>query len=108
MLMVFLSFSCRENDQKGDKTKSKKKMALFFSTFLSSFGLPEKVLTGVFELPLLRNAQKRHTQNSKKKRQKKAPTYYLPSFSGYLSDLFQISNIEYTSLSTFSFQLNCS
>jgi hypothetical protein len=37
---------------------------------------PKKVLNGVFELPLLRNAQKCHKKISKlKKKEKRVPTY---------------------------------
>jgi hypothetical protein len=53
--------------------------------FLNFFGqkpkafdmnFPQEVLFGVFELPLLRNAQKRHKKNlKKKKKREKAPTY---------------------------------
>jgi hypothetical protein len=49
---------------------------------------PQKVFYGVFELPLLRNAQKRH---KKKKKKKKVPTY--PS----------LSSARYTSLSILFF-----
>jgi hypothetical protein len=44
--------------------------------------LPQKVFYGVFELPLLRNAQKRHKQNLKIKK-KKLPT----PFGGHLPDI---------------------
>jgi hypothetical protein len=45
---------------------------------------PKKALYGVFELPLLRNAQKRH---NKKVTQKKTNKYLPTSFSGYLADV---------------------
>jgi hypothetical protein len=44
---------------------------------------PQKVLYGVFELPLLRNAQKRHKKISKIKKKKYLPT----PFSGHLPDI---------------------
>jgi hypothetical protein len=45
---------------------------------------PKKVFNGVFELPLLRNAQQCHKQTSKK-RKKKRRCHGTP-FSGYLPD----------------------
>jgi hypothetical protein len=66
-------------------------MAGFFSPlkfFVKGFrhGFFQNEFYGVFELPLLRNAQKRHKQNSKLKERERER--YLPtSFSGYLPDI---------------------
>jgi hypothetical protein len=73
IFMVFLGSSCRETAKNAikknrwEKTKGKK---FFFSTFSAKvfdMDFPQKVFYGVFELPLLRNAQKRHKKNWKKK-----------------------------------------
>jgi hypothetical protein len=64
--MVFLSSSCRETAKNAIKTKPK--------------GKDDRKKIKVFELPLLRNAQKRHKQISTTKN-------YLPTpFSGHLPD----------------------
>jgi hypothetical protein len=76
-----------------EKTKGKK---FFFSQLFRpkvfDMDFPQKVLNGVFELPLLRNAQKRHKSKSqiKKKEKRKAPTYPI---CGHLPDIrrFQFS-----------------
>jgi hypothetical protein len=62
--MVFLGSSCRETAKTRLK-KSMEKDERFFSPRLFrpkvfDMGFPQKVFNGVFELPLLRNAQKRH------------------------------------------------
>ena len=47
---------------------------------------PQKVFNGVFELPLLRNAQKRHKKTQKlKKKKKEVPTYPILSSARYTS-----------------------
>jgi hypothetical protein len=79
----------QRNGQKGDKTKSMGKddrisffSLNFFRPKVFDMYFPKKVFYGAFELPLLRNAQKRH--NKKKKKKKK----YLPTpFSGNLPDI---------------------
>ena len=65
IFMVFLGSSCRETAKNAIKINRRERTSGFFfiSTFLAkSFwhGFPQKVFYGVFELPLLRNAQKRH------------------------------------------------
>jgi hypothetical protein len=65
--MVFLGSSCSETAKNAiknfrwEKTKGKK---FFFSQLFRpkvfDIDFPQKVFYGVFELPLLRNAQKRH------------------------------------------------
>jgi hypothetical protein len=47
---------------------------------------PKKVFNGVFELPLLRNAQKRHKKNLKIKN-KKGKRHLPTPFSGHLPDI---------------------
>jgi hypothetical protein len=57
----------------------------FFRPKVFDIYFPIKVFYGVFELPLLRNAQKRHKKNLKIKKKKKK---YLPTpFSGHLPDI---------------------
>jgi hypothetical protein len=59
LLLVFLGSSCRETAKNAIDDRKK---VLFFSAFRPKvFGMdfPQKVVHGVFELPLLRNAQKR-------------------------------------------------
>jgi hypothetical protein len=46
---------------------------------------PQKVFYGVFELPLMRNAQKRHKKIKKIKKKKKAPTYPIYQSARYTS-----------------------
>jgi hypothetical protein len=72
--MVFLGLPMQKNGQKRDKIKPKgkddrqlrqgeKNLNFFGQKFwpkVSDMGFPQKVFGGVFELPLLRNAQKRH------------------------------------------------
>jgi hypothetical protein len=59
--------------------KRRKEKSFFFSTFSEVFGFwpkvldldfPQKVFCGVFELPLLRNAPKRHKKNLTIKKKK--------------------------------------
>jgi hypothetical protein len=78
--MVFLGSSWRETAKNAikknrwEKTKEKSFFSLnFFRPKAIDMYFPKKVFNGVFELPLLRNAQKRHKQISKLK--KKVPTY---------------------------------
>jgi hypothetical protein len=40
-------------------------------------GFPQQVFCGVFELPLLRNAQKRPTKKTPKEREAPTPTYFI-------------------------------
>jgi hypothetical protein len=64
--MVFLGSSCREtakNAIKKSMGKDDRKKVFFSQLFrpkVFDMGFPQKVFYGVFELPLLRNAQKRH------------------------------------------------
>jgi hypothetical protein len=91
MFMVFLGSSCRETAKKRDKKRGKK----FFSPQLFrpkvfDMDFPQKVFYGVFELPLLRNAQKLHKKsqifiNYKKKRHLPTP------FSGHLPDIHRFN-----------------
>jgi hypothetical protein len=46
----------RDKKSRWEKTKGKK----FFFSKVFDMDFPQKVFYGVFELPLLRNAQKRH------------------------------------------------
>jgi hypothetical protein len=70
--MVFLGSSCRETAKNAIKNKSmgkddrKKKKSQLFRPKVFDMDFPQNVFYGVFELPLLRNAQKRHKKNSKK------------------------------------------
>jgi hypothetical protein len=84
IFMVFLGSPCRETAKNAIKKKSMGKddrKKVFFSQLFRpkvfDMDFPQKVFNGVFELPLLRNAQKRHKKYSqkKKKKKKKAPTY---------------------------------
>jgi hypothetical protein len=66
------------------KSKEKNRKKLVFSTFCQKgfdMDFPKKVFNGVFELPLSRNAQKRHL---KKKGKKESD---LPSSFKWLSNL---------------------
>jgi hypothetical protein len=80
ILMVFLGSSCRETAKNAiknfrwEKTKGKKFFfPQLFRPKVFDIGFPQKGFYGVFELPLLRNAQKRHKKKKKKKRR------YLPT-----------------------------
>jgi hypothetical protein len=97
VFVVFSGSSCRETAKNAikkyrrEKTKGKK----FFSSQLfrpKAFDMDFllKVFCGVFELPLLRNAQKRHKTNLKNKIKKK----YLPT---------PFASARYTSLSILFF-----
>ena len=80
--MVFLGSSCRETAKNAikknrwEKTKGKK---VFFSQLFRpkvfDIDFRQKVFYGVFELPLLRNAQKRHKKNKIKNNKKQKGTY---------------------------------
>jgi hypothetical protein len=81
--MVFLGSSCRETakntikQSRWEKGKGERKKVFFPQLFrpkVFDMDFPQKVFYGVFELPLLRNAQKRH---KKKKKKKKVPSYLL-------------------------------
>jgi hypothetical protein len=82
IFMVFFGSSCRETAKNAikkirwEKTKGKK---FFFSQLFRPkvFGIdfPQKVFYGVFELPLLRKAQKRQKKTSKIKKKKQKGTY---------------------------------
>jgi predicted Rossmann fold nucleotide-binding protein DprA/Smf involved in DNA uptake len=60
--MVFLGSSCRETAKNAIKKESMGKDDRNFPPKVFDMDFPPKVLmvNGVFELPLLRNAQKRH------------------------------------------------
>jgi hypothetical protein len=79
ILMVFLGSSCRETAKNAIKTiegKRRQETSFFSLNYFrpKAFDMkfPQKVVYGVFELPLLRNAQKCHKRNLKKK---KVPAY---------------------------------
>ena len=55
----------RDKKNRWEKTKGKKKSQLFRPKVFD-MDFPQKVFNGVFELPLLRNAQKRHKTKSQK------------------------------------------
>jgi hypothetical protein len=70
IFIVFLGSSCRETAKNAIKKKSMGKddrKKVFFSQLFRPkvfhMNFPQKVFYGVFELPLLRNAQKRHKKN---------------------------------------------
>jgi hypothetical protein len=71
MFFLFLSSSCRETAKKNAIKKSKEKTAgkkfspSFFLQKVFDIDFPQKGFNGVFELPLLRNAQKRHKRRKK-------------------------------------------
>jgi hypothetical protein len=71
IFMVFLGSSCRETAKNAIKKKSMgKDERIFFPSQLFrpkvfDIDFPQQVFYGVFELPLLRNAQKRHKKNLK-------------------------------------------
>jgi hypothetical protein len=69
IFMVFLGSSCREttkNAVKENRWEMTKGTSFFFSQLfgqkLLTWIFPKKYFYGVFELPLLRNAQKHHEQ----------------------------------------------
>jgi hypothetical protein len=67
---VFLGSSCRETAKKAIKKMEGKTTgkSFFLSTFsakVSDMGFLQKVFYGVFELLVLRNAQKRHKKSPK-------------------------------------------
>jgi hypothetical protein len=72
VFVVFLGSSCREtakNAIKKSMEKDERKKVFFSQLFRPKafdMDFPQKVFFGVFELPLLRNAQKRHKKNIKK------------------------------------------
>jgi hypothetical protein len=78
--MVFLGSSCRElaknaiKEADGKRRQEKVFFSQLFRPKVFDMDFPQKVFFGVFELPLLRNAQKRH-KKSQKERKKKVPTY---------------------------------
>jgi hypothetical protein len=70
IFMVFLGSSCRETAKnaikKNSMGKDERKKVFFSQLFrpkVFDIDFPKKVFNGVFELPLLRNAQKRHKKN---------------------------------------------
>jgi hypothetical protein len=73
VFMVFLSSSCRETAKNAIKKidgKIRQEKSFFSQLFRPEafdMNFPQKVFCGVFDLPLLRNAQKRHKKNLKKK-----------------------------------------
>jgi hypothetical protein len=89
IFMVFLGSSCRETAKNAikiismGKDERKKKNSQLFRPKVFDIDFPQKVFFGFFELPLLRNAQKRHKKISKKKNQK----------GTYLPDLLAICQI---------------
>jgi hypothetical protein len=76
--VVFLGSSCRETAKKAIKNRREKTTGFFLSQLFR-----QKVVYGVFEPPLLRNAQKRHKKNLPQKKEK----YLLTPFSGHLPDI---------------------
>jgi hypothetical protein len=63
-----------QNRDKKIEGKRRQEKSFFLSTFSAKvfdMDFPQKVFCGVFELPLLRNAQKPHTKKEGKKRRKK-------------------------------------
>jgi hypothetical protein len=88
--MVFFSSSSRETAKNAIKQNRRekrqgKKSQFFWQKVFLIWTNPKSFLC-VFELPLLRNAQKRHlkkNQNLKKEKRKYSPT----PFSGYLPDV---------------------
>jgi hypothetical protein len=94
--MVFLGSSCREtakNAIKQSRWENTTGKRFFFSQLFRpkvfDMDFPQKVFYSAFELPLLRNAQKRH----KKKKNKKKKGTMVPD----------LSSARYTSLSFFFF-----
>jgi hypothetical protein len=82
IFVVFLGSSCRETAKNAIKKsmgiRQQKKFFFlnFFRPKVFDMYFPKKVFNGVFELPLLRNAQKRHKKIPKKiPKKKKVPTY---------------------------------
>jgi hypothetical protein len=75
VFMVFLGSSCRETAKNAIKKidgKRRQEKCFFFSTFSAKKFF---VVFLNFELPLLRNAQKRHKTKSQKLKKKEVPTY---------------------------------
>jgi hypothetical protein len=83
IFVVFLGSSCRETAknaiEKKIEGKRRQEKSFFPQLFLPKvFDMdcfPQKVFCGVFELPLLRNAQKCHKKSQKGIKKKKVPTY---------------------------------
>jgi hypothetical protein len=80
--MVFLGSSCRETAKNAIKKKSmgkdERKKGFFSQLFRPKafyIDFPQKFFFGVFELPLLRNARKRHKKISKIKKKTQKGTY---------------------------------
>jgi hypothetical protein len=74
--MVFLGSSCRETAKNAiKKIDGKRRQEKSFLKKGFDMDFPEKAFDGVFELPLLRNAQKRHKRKSQKKLKKRKGTY---------------------------------
>jgi hypothetical protein len=73
---------------KGKNDRKKMVFLKFFDKKLLTWTSPKNIVFVVFELPLLRNAQKRH-KNPKieKKIERELPTYLPTPFSGYLTDI---------------------
>jgi hypothetical protein len=71
VFIVFLGSSCRETAKNAikiismGKDERKKENPQLFRPKVFDIDFPQKVVYGVFELPLFRNAQKRHKQNLK-------------------------------------------
>jgi hypothetical protein len=92
-LGLILENSCRETAKNAikknrwEKTKGISFFSQLFHSKVFDMDFPQKVFYGVFELPLLRNAQTRHKKNHKIKKKKRGR---------YLPDL---SSARYTSLS---------
>jgi hypothetical protein len=82
IFMVFLGSSCRETAKNAIKNlmgKDDRKKVFFSQLFrpkVFDMDFPQKVFNGVFELPWLRNAQKRHKKKSQKLKTKEGT--YLP------------------------------
>jgi hypothetical protein len=66
IFMVFLGSSCRETAKNaikeidGKRRQEKSFFSQLFRPKVFDMDFPQKVFCGVFELPLLRKAQKRH------------------------------------------------
>jgi hypothetical protein len=83
----------QRNGQKRDKKvdgKDDRKRFCFSQLFrpkVFDMDFPQKVFNGVFELPLLRNAQKTPLKKITQKNQKKEERYLPTPFSGHLPDV---------------------
>jgi hypothetical protein len=76
--MVFLNSPCRETHKSAGKDERKKVLfSQLFRPKVFDMYFPQKVFYGVFELSLLRNAQKRHKKISKKKEKRYLPTPFI-------------------------------